>query len=150
MSAKVQGKRPEIIDLTKRASAFQPHTGAKKFVIKNLRTTSRAQDVEDYYRRTWAELDTALTAIFSSSQPRQPLERLYRGVEDLCRSGQAEKVYDMLRQRCEDHLHGEVLQKIKADGGNSNVDMLRSVYKHWKTWNAQSVNLPVSALENQN
>lgn len=139
MSAKVQGKRPEIIDLTKRASAFQPHTGAKKFVIKNLRTTSRAQDVEDYYRRTWAELDTALTAIFSSSQPRQPLERLYRGVEDLCRSGQAEKVYDMLRQRCEDHLHGEVLQKIKADGGNSNVDMLRSVYKHWKTWNTQSV-----------
>ncbi|KAJ9155107.1 Cullin-domain-containing protein [Pleurostoma richardsiae] len=146
-SAKVQGKRPEVIDLTttRRAggsmtAAFQPQNGARKLVIKNLRTEpNRASDAEDYYRQAWAELDAALTAVFAREQPRQPLERLYRNVENICRKGGAQGLYELLDKRFEDYLHRDVLRRIKADGGASNVEMLRSVHKYWKIWNQQSV-----------
>ncbi len=138
--SKVLGKRPEIVDLTKPRSAFHHHhqNGPKKIVIKNLRTPSRA-NLENYYARTLEELDDALQAIFSRKQPKQPLERLYRGVEDTCRHGSSEELYNRLRRRCEAYLNGDLLKAIKAEGGSSNVDMLKSVHKHWVIWEAQSV-----------
>ncbi|KAH8910291.1 putative nuclear pore complex subunit Nup192 [Coniochaeta sp. PMI_546] len=127
---------------TKRPSAFQPHSGAKKLVIKNLRvsTPTRSASVEDYYSRTWRELDDALTAVFAGRQPAQPLEKLYRGVEDICRKGEAEKLGEMLQARCEEYLGKEVLARIRSDGGGPNADsvvMLRAVLAHWKRWSQQ-------------
>lgn len=66
--------RPAIIDLT-RPSNFQPHTGAKRLVIKNLRVTSPS-DKEEYFRKTWNELDDALDSVFNNKQPVSPLEVL--------------------------------------------------------------------------
>jgi cullin-4 len=174
LSAKSQGKLPETIDLTgasspqsshkpqatstgnymayqnpgpggKRTSAFQPHAGARKLVIKNLRAANphRAADVDEYYARTWSELEAALTAVFAGQQPRQPLERLYRGVEDLCRKGEAERLADMLRSRFEDYLGKDVLSRIRNDGSAANTDdgdnvaMLRAVLSSWATWSGQ-------------
>ncbi|KAI8628638.1 cullin-4A [Xylariaceae sp. FL1651] len=140
--SKALGKRPETVDLTKPArSAFQPNHGAKKLVIKNLRTVSRANDLEQYYERTRNELREALWAIFEQKQPRQPLERLYRGVEDICRHGAARELFDILRQQCESYLNGPLQRSIMADSGTSNVDMLKSVYKHWVIWNTQSTTI---------
>lgn len=136
--SKVLGKRPEVVDLTKPRSSFQPQNGPKKIVIKNLRTPSRA-NLEHYYAKTLEELDDALQAIFARRQPKQPLERLYRGVEDTCRHGKSEELYNRLRRRCETYLNNDLLNSIKAEGGSSNVDMLKSVHKHWVIWEAQSV-----------
>ncbi|KAK6950192.1 hypothetical protein Daesc_008518 [Daldinia eschscholtzii] len=129
--SKVAGKRPEIVDLTKPPTAFQPHKGAKKLVIKNLRTTSRANDLEKYYDATRKELLEALQAIFEQKQPRQPLERLYRGVEDLCRHGASRELYETLRERCETYLKNDLQRSIVAEAGSSNVDTtIRSVFSY--------------------
>ncbi|KAI0010305.1 Cullin-domain-containing protein [Xylariaceae sp. FL0662B] len=139
--SKALGKRPEIVDLTKPRSAFQPHHGAKKLVIKNLRTTSRAEDLEKYYENTRQELLEALQAIFEQKQPRHPLERLYRGVEDICRHGASRELYNTLRKQCETYLNNDLHRSIIAEAGSSNMDMLRSTYKHWVIWNAQSTTI---------
>ena len=140
-SARARGKLPETIDLTPRPSAFQPYTGAKKLVIKNLRApSSRDAQVEEYYARTERELQDALGAVFAGTRPAVPQERLYRGVEDVCRRGNAEKVYTMLAARVEAHLQTVVLPRIRR-GGNSSLEVLRSVLGEWKTWNAQAVRM---------
>lgn len=136
--SKALGKRPEVVDLTKSRSAFQSQNGPKKIVIKNLRTPSRA-NLEHYYAKTLEELDDALQAIFARRQPKQPLERLYRGVEDTCRHGKSDELYNRLRRRCETYLSSDLLKSIKLESGPSNVDMLKSVHKHWVIWEAQSV-----------
>ncbi|KAI0840538.1 Cullin-domain-containing protein [Hypoxylon sp. FL0890] len=139
--SKVLGKRPELVDLTKPPTAFQPQKGAKKLVIKNLRTTPRTNDIEKYYHVTKQELLDALQAIFEQKQPRQPLERLYRGVEDLCRHGDESQLFTMLHIRCESYLKYNLHKSIVAEAGPSNVDLLRSTYKHWVIWNAQSTTI---------
>ena len=139
-SAKARGKLPEVVDLTEKSSAFQPHAGAKKLVIKNLRSPgNRDAQIEQYYARAEKDLDDGLGAIFAGRKPAVPLERLYRGVEDVCRKGNAEKVYRMLMKRVEKHLQSVVLPRIGKAGDASEVDILRNVLAEWKTWNSQTV-----------
>ncbi|KAI2637308.1 cullin-4A [Xylaria nigripes] len=137
--SKALGKRPAIVDLTKPAlPAFEPNMGAKKLIVSNLRTKSRPNDLDQYYDRKRNELADALSAIFKQQSPLQPLETLYRGVEDICRRGDAHELYDVLRLRFESYLNGPLFQSIMASSGSSNIDMLKSVHKHWIIWNAQS------------
>lgn len=126
LSAKGLGKRPEG------ASGFTPMSGARKIVIKNFRTSStRAADVENYYKRTWADIDAALSSILVGTKARVPLESVYRGVEDLCRHDEGDKLYILLKQRCAQHLQGKVLTMIKEGGLSSDVEVLRNVWKQW-------------------
>ncbi|KAK2029853.1 Cullin family protein [Colletotrichum zoysiae] len=138
MSIKMKGKLPEVIDLTQ-SNSYRPYTGAKKLVIKNLRPAARNEQLEQYYERTNQELVGALQDIFNGAKPRLPLERLYRAVEDICRRGKDNELqlYETLRQNCEEHLAHGVLRSIKFRGGNTDVDMLRSVLQHWRVWNSQ-------------
>jgi len=55
--------RPGVVDLTRGPSNFQPHSGAKRLVIKNLRTSSSLKDVDKYYDDTWNGLDAALSSV---------------------------------------------------------------------------------------
>lgn len=126
-----------LIDLT-RPSQFQPHTGVKRLVIKNLRTSAR-KETDQYYVKTWAELDDALTSIFDGTQPSTPLEMLCRGVENTCRRGQSEQLTIHLKSRCKAYLEDQLLPVIEKDSGSSNIDALRTVYKYWTVWNEQSV-----------
>ncbi|KAK2061665.1 Cullin family protein [Colletotrichum caudatum] len=138
MSIKMKGKLPEVIDLTQ-SNSYRPYTGAKKLVIKNLRPAARNEQLEHYYERTNQELVDALQDIFNGAKPRLPLERLYRAVEDICRRGKDNELqlYETLRRNCEEHLAHGVLRSIKFRGGNTDVDMLRSVLQHWRVWNSQ-------------
>lgn len=147
-TAKAQGKRPEGAERKQRLSAFQPQAGPRKLVIKNVRNPdARAAQKEEYYARTERELDAGLSALFAGRQPAVPLERLYRGVEDTCRKGGAEKMYRMLCERVDNHLHDVVLPRIRRFDQSSNVEVLRSVLAEWKTWNVQTVgSMPLVAL----
>lgn len=146
-TAKARGKLPETIDLTQQPSAFKPYAGAKKLVIKNLRApTNRDNQVAEYYKRTEKELDGALEAIFEGRTPDVPLERLYRGVEDVCRKGDPAKVYQMLNDRVDVHLQRTVLPRIQKNGRASNLDTLKSSLEEWKTWNKQTVCFCVYAI----
>jgi len=130
--------RPGVVDLT-RTSHFQPHTGPKRLVIKNLRTSSRKDDINQYYERTWNELDIALTSVFAREQPSSPLEVLCRGVEAICRRGRAEQLAKHLKDRSKLYLEKQLLPLIEKEAGPSNVDALRTVHKFWTIWNEQSV-----------
>jgi cullin 4 len=132
------GARPKTIDLTRPPSNFQPHAGAKRLVIKNLRTTS-TKSVDEYYDRIWSELDAALTSVFNRTQPNTPLEVLCRGVEAICRRGQAERLFTHLKDRCKGYLEKQLLPDLEKQSGTSNVDALRAVQRYWTVWNEQSV-----------
>jgi cullin-4 len=129
--------RPGVVDLTK-PSNFQPHTGAKRLVIKNLKTPSR-KDVDEFYDRTWAQLDAALTSVFEGKQTASPLEVLCRGVEATCRRGRSERLSIHLKERCKAYLEKQLLPVIERESGSSNVEALRTVHKFWTVWNTQSV-----------
>ncbi|KAH6680818.1 Cullin [Halenospora varia] len=118
-------------------SNFEPHKGAKRLVIKNLRTTSQ-RDVDDYYEKTWRELDAAVTAVFERQQPVTPFEVLCRGVEATCRHGKAGHLSAHLRDRSKVYLEKQLLPIIESESGTSNVDALRTVHKYWTVWNEQS------------
>jgi cullin-4 len=132
------GARPKTIDLTRPPSNFQPHAGAKRLVIKNLKTTS-TKSVDEYYDRTWSELDAALTSVFNKVPPTTPLGVLCRGVEAICRRGQAEKLFSHLKDRCKGYLEKQLLPELEKQSGTSNVDALRAVQRFWTVWNEQSV-----------
>ncbi|KAB8295890.1 hypothetical protein EYC80_008711 [Monilinia laxa] len=131
--------RPGTIDLT-RVSNFQPHTGAKRLVIKNLRTTS-PNDREQYFKKTWDELDEALASVFSNKQPESPLEVLCRGVEAICRRGkeQADQLYRHLEKCCHTHIKDGLLPAIVRHIGSSSVETLQFVDKVWGVWRSQLV-----------
>ncbi|RDA91075.1 hypothetical protein CP533_3059 [Ophiocordyceps camponoti-saundersi (nom. inval.)] len=132
-SARARGKLPEMPPGRQQPSTLQPYSGARKLVVKNLRMASakeRTAQVEEYYARTEKELGAALDAIFTCTRPAVPLERLYRGVEDMCRRGDAYEVYKMLAKRVETHLQTVVLPRIKSAG----TDVVRSVLAEWNKW----------------
>lgn len=132
--------RPGVIDLT-RPSKFPTHEGPKRLVIKNLRTTSR-KDIDEFYERTWDDLDAALTSNFNMEQPASPLEVLCRGVEAICKRGRGEQLSKHVKDRSKAYLETQLLPMIEKESGPSCVDTLRSVYKYWTQWNEQSVRMP--------
>lgn len=137
---KGKGRLNDAIDLT-RTSAFQPSNGARKLVIKNLRPPNPVRDakVAQYYAQTEKDLEAALDAILAGRKPTVPFERLFRAVEDLCRKGDADRVYCALKERMEKHVYNEIMPRIKSEGGNSNYQTLKSLQAHWSTFNAQMV-----------
>ncbi|KAH7041036.1 Cullin family protein [Microdochium trichocladiopsis] len=141
--SKLLTRRPDRVDLTKPRVSIQPHQGVRKLTIKNLRPAARQDSLDQYYARAFGELQDALRCILERKQPKQPLERLYRNVEDLCRHGKAKEIYDHLRMICEAHLQHEVLAAIDRDAGNVHlgVPKLKSVHKHWVIWQTQSTTI---------
>lgn len=120
--------------MTTTTTLLRPQIGSRKLVVKNLRPASSTSTstsatassaslkspssssaaaaaaastsaVDGYYARVRADLDAALSAIFAGRSPPQPMERLYRGVEDLCRKGEAADLTSRLRARCDAWLN---------------------------------------------
>ncbi|KAH7418933.1 Cullin family-domain-containing protein [Cadophora sp. MPI-SDFR-AT-0126] len=139
------GSGPQkVIDLTgfkpqqQMHSNFQPNIGARKLVVKNLKTASRTKDTEAYYTRTWNELDEAFTSVFNGRTTDVALEILYRGVEYICRRNKADVLFEHFKARCKTYLEKEMLPQLESEIGTSNVDALRAVHKFWTRWNEQS------------
>lgn len=139
---RARGKLPD----SGRPQAFQPFSGAKKLVIKNLRAPSAARDkqVEEYYAQTQTELEKALEAVFSAKRLDVPFERLYRGVEDVCRRGDADKVYRSLKLAMETHVQDVIQPRVQQNGGRSNYETLKCLLSEWQTFNSQMVTKLVS------
>ncbi|KAK5143705.1 hypothetical protein LTR04_001792 [Oleoguttula sp. CCFEE 6159] len=145
---------------------LNPHTGAKKLVVKNLRAPSK-WDSKQYLESVWQQLDGALSAIFGHGRERNgfstegdmgsngvngvnkmngkvegvtfSMEELYRGVENLCRQGHAAEVCQRLISKCKAHISNNLKQSLLARRELEDVDMLRAVLSLWETWNRQLV-----------
>ena len=123
-----------------RSSNFTQQMGAKKLVIKNLRTTPKANP-NQYYDQIRYQLDTALSAIFSGGKPRHSLEELYRGVENVCRQDRAPELFEKLYATCKDKLSTLVVPPLVEYARiATNIGILDLVMKAWSTWNSQMVN----------
>lgn len=129
--------KPRVVDLT-HVSKFAPHKGAKRLVVKNLKSAP-SQNVEDYYSKVWRDLDSALSSIFNGEQTSSPLEVLCRGVEATCRRGKAQELFVHLRDHSRSHMEKQLLPKIQADVGAGSIGALRTVHKYWKVWHKQTV-----------
>lgn len=133
--------RKASINASARPTAFTPHQGAKRLIVKNLRTTPRT-DPEQYFTKVWDQLDAALTNIFGLENAKYSLEELYKGAENLCRQGRSAELYKRLRARCESHLAGQI-REVLADKASqlSSVDLLSSYLEAWKTWSGRLVTI---------
>lgn len=116
---------------------MKPHAGTKKLLIKNLRTSNPNRDhaLHEYYERLWNDIDVFLTSVFAGDDGHQCYDKLYRGIEDLCRSGKADDVYKRLRARMESHLQNNILVMVTSAVATKPVDVLRLIHSHWKMWN---------------
>lgn len=114
---------------------------AKKLVIKNRRVDGPGQreEVERYFEATWREVDVAVQAVLAGTRVPMPFDRVYRGVEDLCRNGKEREVYLKLRKACERHLSGVVLPAIKKEYREEETALLEAVLSEWDTFNLKSV-----------
>lgn len=117
-------------------SNYRPSSGARVLTVTNLRRKPTS-DRNEHYTRIWNQLDGCLTDIFAGREPQQSLELLYRGVQDTCRQGDADRLFGKLRDRCETHLKTGVLPTIEFDSRFSNDDVLRRVYACWQEFYKQ-------------
>lgn len=117
---------------------FNPNTGAKKLVVKNLKPQS-TWDANSYLEQTWRQLDAALTTIFAEAPITFSMEDMYRGVENLCRQGRARNVYEKLAERCRSHINKTVKASLLAKNRQNDVEVLQDVLAAWSSWNSQIV-----------
>lgn len=122
-----------------RQNNFSPHAGAKKLVVKNLRTGPRMNQ-EPYFDKTWAQLDAALSAIFDGQKPESSLEELYKGAENICRQERAALLAKKVQERCKDYVAGKLRDNlVTRAGGGTDVDTLRAVIEAWSVWHSRLV-----------
>ncbi|KAL1889358.1 hypothetical protein Cpir12675_005821 [Ceratocystis pirilliformis] len=117
--------------------SYQPLTGAKKLVIKNRRQrpTETDQKVREYFDKTWADLSAAIDALLHGKPLRTPLDRLYRGVEAICRDGQAERLCKRLSEHTYDHLRSKVYPVlVKGNSDLPELETLNLVVLNWNIW----------------
>jgi len=112
-------------------------TGPRKITIKNLKPTPEAVS-RRYYEQTYDKLMACTIAIFREQSLGESLEILYRGVENLVRDGQGDKVYRGLRtvieRYVEDELQKEVLTAVEASAEQNQI--VSVVEGAWTKWNA--------------
>ncbi|OJD31192.1 ubiquitin ligase subunit [Diplodia corticola] len=114
---------------------FNPNTGAKQLVVKNLRKTPRT-DPKEYFNQVWGWLDEALAKIFAGKEIDFSLETLYRGVENVCRQGHAAELAARLQKRCEAYVETGLKAGLLEKAEKPDMDVLRAVLSAWRTWTA--------------
>ena len=122
-----------------RQNTFSPHGGAKKLVVKNLRSGPRANH-EPYFEKAWTQLNTALAAIFEGKKPEASLEELYKGAENMCRHERAPLLARKVHEKCKEYVAGQLRDNLVSRAGSgTNVDTLRAVIDAWSAWQSRLI-----------
>lgn len=133
-----QARRPN--GLVKGRSGINPHAGAKKLVVKNLKPSTN-WDSKAYLEKIWGQLDEALARIFKDGHDGFSKEDLYRGVENVCRQGGASTLFSRLEGRCRAHVERDTSESLLAKANNDNIHVLRAVIEQWARWKEQMVTI---------
>lgn len=129
--------RPDTVYLSKH---FQPQAGIRRLVIKNLRKAP-CSNIKHHFEESWTEVSSALMAVLDGQKPQQPLDRLYRHAEDICRNGQGEELFHHLNKQCTAYLQNTLLTYLssKIQPGSSTIQTLQVLRSGWQTWNSRIV-----------
>ena len=105
--------------------------------MKNL-LSDRRFDPEKYYRQIWQQLKNTMDIIFRQDTRAFSMEELYRGVENICRQGQAKPLFLDLERECRTHVANDI-RKTLLDFAEtaSDVEILAAVTEAWATWRRQ-------------
>ena len=117
-------------------SGINAHTGAKKLVVKNLKSNT-SWDSKAYLEKVWSQLDDALVIIFKDENHGYSKEDLYRGVENVCRQGGASTLFSRLEGRCRQHVESRIRNPLLDSVHQSNVIMLEATLTEWMRWKKQ-------------
>jgi len=120
----------------KRAPGINAHTGARRLVVKNLKSNTD-WDSKAYLEKIWGQLSEALTIIFKNGSIGFSKEDLYRGVENVCRQDGASTLFSRLEQLCRTHVQRDMYEPLVASAGDDTVDLLSRVLAAWTTWSDQ-------------
>lgn len=124
----------------KRTPGINPHTGAKKLIVKNLKTNT-GWDSKAYLEKIWGQLDEALTTIFKNAHDGFSKEDLYRGVENVCRQGGAATLFSRLEKRCRAHVELDMYEPLASQVDAAPISLLESVLHKWMMWKEQMVTI---------
>jgi nuclear pore complex protein Nup205 len=129
--------RPDIVYLSKH---FQPQAGIRRLVIKNLRKAP-CSNIKGHFEESWTEVSNALMVVLDGQKPQQPLDRLYRHAEDICRNGQGEELFHHLNKQCTAYLQNTLLPYLssKIQPGSGTIQTLQVLHSGWQTWNSRAV-----------
>jgi hypothetical protein len=132
-------QRSQTFNVSPRPSNFNPHSGAKKLVVKNLRSGPRLNQ-DTYFEKVWEQLDAALRAIFDGQKPEASLEELYKGAENVCRQGRGAILARKMQEECRKYVSQYLRTSLvaKAEDGYK-IDTLRAVVNAWTTWKSKLV-----------
>ena len=119
---------------------LNPHTGAKKLVVKNLKTNT-SWDSKAYLEKIWGQVDEALAIIFKDGHDGFSKEDLYRGVENVCRQGGASTMYSRLESRCRTHVERDMRDRLLEKSDLENTSILRAVLAEWNRWAEQMLTI---------
>ena len=133
-----QAKR--VNGAVKPSPGINPHMGAKKLVVKNLKTNT-SWDSKAYLEKIWGQLDAALAVIFKDGHDGFSKEDLYRGVENVCRQGGASTLFSRLDQRCRMHIERDMGEPLREKAGSDSVTVLKAVLAEWARWKEQMVTI---------
>ena len=125
---------------TKARPGINPHTGAKKLVVKNLKTNT-SWDSKAYLEKIWGQLDKVLAVIFKEGHDGFSKEDLYRGVENVCRQGGASTLFSRLEGRCRTHVERDMRRPLLEKAGTEPMVLLAAVLKEWARWKEQMVTI---------
>ncbi|CAK4030005.1 ubiquitin ligase subunit like [Lecanosticta acicola] len=121
-------------------SGINPQTGARKLVVKNLKTNT-SWDSKAYLEKIWGQLDKALASIFKDRHEGFSKEDLYRGVENVCRQGGASTLFSRLENKCRTHVERDMLAPLLAKAGSDNIVVLKAVLAEWSRWSTQMISI---------
>ena len=131
-----QARRMPNAAVLRNRNGINPHTGAKKLVVKNLKTGA-GFDRKQYLEKIWEQLDAALAIIFTDGKQGFSREELYRGVENVCRQEGASTLFSRLEGRCRTHVERDLRQPLLEKSGAGSVEVLRTSLELWKKWKEQ-------------
>lgn len=121
-------------------STYNPNLGAKKIVVKNLRTVPRT-DPHEYLDQTWKKLDVSLDAIFCGKAIPCSMEELYKGAENVCRQGHSAELCGRLEQKAQLYA-GELQKSLLQSVDSQSTLVLQGVVNAWSRWNKHMVGVP--------
>ncbi|QDS77252.1 hypothetical protein FKW77_003518 [Venturia effusa] len=116
-------------------NSYNPNLGAKKIVVKNLRTVPTANP-QQFFEQTWQKLDVSLDSIFGRKEIPYSMEELYKGAENVCRQGHSADLCDRLERKAQ--IYAASLQQLLLQNVNSaSTAVLQDVVNAWSTWSKQ-------------